>query len=623
MAVIGGLLFFSPLVLLVLIRAQVHRDAILRSVAEALTIWGAGILLLTELLSRFDRFAHVPLTVGYLIANAALLTIALRTSAFHLPRPWLGLPVLVGLFAVLCLSTLLVAVLAAPNNLDSQVYHLPRVLQWVQAGSVDHFATGSIWQTGYPPFGEYLVANLHLLVGGDQLAGLPQWIAYVGSALMVAWITRALGGDERASFFSAAIALGTLGAVAESATTQMDLAGALWALVVVGFAVNRCHPVWIGIAFGLAMLTKSTVVIFVWPFLIVWFLRTCRESVRRGLLAGLIAGLCAVITVAPYAIRNLYRFGSPVAGGDDLLNEHIGPRTAISVALRWLGSSLATPSQKLNGLINDQVGAWHLLNGIQLNDPSSSVTPFFVVWWKNENFQSSPLTVALVLIAFLVVPLLYAERRGGGTVLAYLICSGVGFLSTMALLRYQYYGIRLALGSLLIAVPLTGLMLRRWGPAGIALVAATGIWATWQSVTSEARPLWGEHSIVTASRQDQMFRYFNPEWRASYESAAQVVDDLDASVIGTYHDLAYPLWVLVNAPEQRKIVNLDETDRALYEAGPPGPVDVIICSHEGFSLQQGRCWQGPGDGWTLVRDDSYLAVFVPNGSSVTPPGPAG
>ena len=170
-------MFFSPLVLLVLIRAQVHRDAILRSVAEALTIWGAGILLLTELLSRFDRFAHVPLTVGYLIANTALLTIALRTSAFHLPRPWLGLPVLVGLFAVLCLSTLLVAVLAAPNNLDSQVYHLPRVLQWVQAGSVDHFATGSIWQTGYPPFGEYLVANLHLLVGGDQLAGLPQWIA--------------------------------------------------------------------------------------------------------------------------------------------------------------------------------------------------------------------------------------------------------------------------------------------------------------------------------------------------------------------------------------------------------------------------------------------------------------
>jgi hypothetical protein len=231
--------------------------------------------------------------------------------------------------------------------------------------------------------------------------------------------------------------------------------------------------------------------------------------------------------------------------------------------------------------------------------------------------------VGLILIAFLVVPLLYAERRGGGTVITYLICAGVGFLSVTAVLRYQYFGTRLALGSLLIAVPLTGLMLRRWGPIGVAIVAVASLWATWSSLTSEGRPVWGEHSIFTTTRDDQMFRYFTPEWRVSYESAAKVVDQLDAKMIGTYKDLPYPLWVLMRAPADRSIVDLDESDRAQYHAGAPAQADVIICSLEGWTLGSDRCYQGPGDDWMLYQNDQHLRVYVPIHANLPPPDTPG
>jgi len=177
MVILGGLLFLWPAIMLYVLRANCQSCSRLRLAAESITIWGTGILLCTELLSRFGGFARIPVTIAFALAGGALTVVAVRINAFKFARPRIAHPMLAGLLAVPCLTTLIVSLVSAPNNLDSQVYHLPRVLQWVQAGSVDHFVTGSIWQTGYPPFGEYLVANLYLLVGSDQLAGLPQWIA--------------------------------------------------------------------------------------------------------------------------------------------------------------------------------------------------------------------------------------------------------------------------------------------------------------------------------------------------------------------------------------------------------------------------------------------------------------
>jgi hypothetical protein len=147
---------------------------------------------------------------------------------------------------------------------------------------------------------------------------------------------------------------------------------------------------------------------------------------------------------------------------------------------------------------------------------------------------------------------------------------------------------------------------------GSVVAAASVLWASWSAVTSEARPLWGDHSIVSTPWNDQMFRYLSADWVASYHAAVQVADHLDAKVIGTYHDLWYPLWVLLDAPASRTIVDLDAEDRAQYGAGPPPTPDIIICSRESY-LFRARCDQGPGPGWTLYSEDKYLRVFLPDG----------
>ena len=59
--------------------------------------------------------------------------------------------------------TLIVAVLSAPNNWDSQSYHLPKVEEWVQRGSVGLFPSDFFSQNDLAPGAEYLLLHLRLL----------------------------------------------------------------------------------------------------------------------------------------------------------------------------------------------------------------------------------------------------------------------------------------------------------------------------------------------------------------------------------------------------------------------------------------------------------------------------
>jgi hypothetical protein len=80
-------------------------------------------------------------------------------------------------------TTLVIALVAAPNTWDSMTYHLPRVAHWAANGSVAHYPTSIDRQLWQPPFGEYLVRLAYVACGGDRLANLPAWLAAIGAAI--------------------------------------------------------------------------------------------------------------------------------------------------------------------------------------------------------------------------------------------------------------------------------------------------------------------------------------------------------------------------------------------------------------------------------------------------------
>src|SRR5690242_18911992 len=68
--------------------------------------------------------------------------------------------------------TLVIAIVAPPNNWDSTTYHMARVLNWIQQESVNHFPTYNLRQIELNPWAEYAILQFQLLSGGDYLANL-------------------------------------------------------------------------------------------------------------------------------------------------------------------------------------------------------------------------------------------------------------------------------------------------------------------------------------------------------------------------------------------------------------------------------------------------------------------
>src|SRR5262249_5489054 len=98
--------------------------------------------------------------------------------------------------AAFVLVTLFIALTTAPNNWDSQTYHLPRIEHWVQNGSLEVYPTSIMRQNETGPLAETLLLQTRVLSGSDFFYPLVQWVSMLCSIAAVFRITRQLGGSN-------------------------------------------------------------------------------------------------------------------------------------------------------------------------------------------------------------------------------------------------------------------------------------------------------------------------------------------------------------------------------------------------------------------------------------------
>ena len=186
------------------------------------------------------------------------------------------------LWAALTALLLLTVLTTAPNNPDSLSYHLVKADQWLAQGSLEHVRTAYPPQVYLGPAAELGV--LQLLAdsrGWIALAGLLQLVAHAGTAAGAWLVAGNLGGDRTARALAALLATTAPVAVAEATTTQNDYVVALALMVCVAAVTDRdrerlgARLVVVGVAAGVAVATKATAVLFLWPVLVwgLWVLR--------------------------------------------------------------------------------------------------------------------------------------------------------------------------------------------------------------------------------------------------------------------------------------------------------------------------------------------------------------
>lgn len=588
--IVVPLLTYVAVACLCLPREGGVRLALLRA---AVLVGGAACLSVEALSAAHGvhRPAFIAAWAVALLVTGGLAIRRRRLPALDLRARWAGLAVverlMVGVLAGLFLLDLLVAVIAPPNNFDSQTYHLPKIEHWVQQGDVGFYPTVIDRQLAMAPGAEYLLLHLRLLTGGDGAYNLVQLAAGVGAVLAASRIAGQLGGGTRAQLITALIVGTTPMIVLEATSTQTDLVVALWVACVATFTLDglraRSGPLdtlLIGTAAGLTLLTKATGLLGAGLLLAVWAVAQLRLAKWRGLTAPVAVGALMLLLAGPSLLRVQQTYDNPL--GPAHLRESISmqrhdPASVVVNALRIAETALQTPI----GPVNDAIAAGIIgVAGVLGVDPQGRDITYwnqqfpYQSWPPDEDRVSLPAQGALILLGALVL-LWRKDTR------LYAAAFWLAMLAYVVTVKWQPWGNRLIVFLLVLGAPLAGLWIagltgRRvltWATtAALAVGVAAGGFAV---AYGWPRRLVGHGSVFTTGQLEQRF-IREPGWQKDYQWAADAIHASGAREVGLiqgYNTWEYPWWILLRGTKITAVQSL--------QPDLPAPnvldMDAVLC----------------------------------------------
>lgn len=612
-----------------------------RAFLKAAIVHGVAIILVTELLSVWQALTVATVAgfwlLGAVVASYSFVRVSVRRSERQLGNQfrhllgyrgrliaahWQAMPLLERISAVGIVTTLLItlltALVAVPNNWDAMVYHMPRVMHWMQNRTVAHYPSVEVRQLAFMPGAGYVITHLQLLAGSDRFANIPQWLAFLGCVLGTSLIAEQLSG-RRTAWMAALGCVSLPMAVMQSTTPQTDLFTAFWLLCLAYFVLkpypdrppdSRKHQsmagsaqdaAWVVAALGLGVVSKPTAWIFSIPLVGIFGLRLLCQAwrsytpVMAVVQAGItttIVSLASLVLALPSFWRNVQTFGSFTGGSYGTANEQLGPVTVVSNLLKNLASNLPIP------------GFWNLIDGIHthwlqvslddqrftlglspLTAPFSSPTKALLkVVAPHEDVVGYP--VHLLLFGMAVVALgwrwgqLLWERsqshdRGQ--------CFSVGYLRAMLTQHFHLTGL-LWLSTVVVCNFLLVCLLLKWQPWINRLLLPIAVLAT---------PVIADH----------ITRWQAP-WRTLLVSGLSVM-----AVIYALMPMRHPLIPLPVASSEQSASILTLTRRQMYFSGARkdlaipyqqavDAVQAMGCTHLGLVLGT-EAWEYPF--WILLE----------------------
>lgn len=533
----------------------------------------------TELLSLFrilSREYVLPIDIAFLVILfllhkkeilSLLLSIKLR-SAFILA--------LIFLF----LLSFIQGLFSAPSTTDSMVYHIPRIMYWIQDKTlIQNVIRGS--HDFMAPFGEYITLHLYFVTNSDRLLFFSQWLAYVGSVILCVCIAKKLLSGKVNTHHIGMLAATLPIAVLQSSSTQTDLVTAVMVLLSSYYALsfkefpNFKNALALGLSVGLGILTKATFIIYlVIPLGIVLLaLVEKRRSLLKVIIPLLLSGFLIVVLQLRFLSQNLSLFGSlsgqPILEkGSGYTNEYISPSVLISNITRNSFTNLPVPV--FNRQLGELINSLHYLIGLNINDPATTYTNTYFevkpVIYPQEDIVSSPIHFLLIIIAIFFVLLNRNKIRDSKLLYYFFGLSILSFVIFCLILKWQPFHTRLLIPFLLLGSVCSVIFLEKVKGFRLLtrslLILSIGL-AFILVIFNVSRPYISYNffykyirnfSIPNASIPESFLikprdqQYFNSRyyWYAPYNKIAYLIEPSDKNVTFKLMDgFEYPLWLFL------------------------------------------------------------------------------
>jgi hypothetical protein len=505
---------------------------------------------------------------------------------------------------VILLTLFFIALISPPNNTDSLLYHMSRVMHWAQDRSLRHYPTAYEHQLINPIFAELSILNLRTLWGNDQVASLVQWFSMVGSLIGVSLVARLLGAGRRGQWAAIAFCVSLPMGILQSTSTQNDYVVAFFLIVSLYFVAlagkHELHldeTVSLGTAMGLGILSKGTAYPYFLP-LVIWFLIIQLRYIKfRPMILQCLLLTCIVFSLnTGFWTRNINTYGNPLGPGD-----YISTVTAKSYNLGVFISSMAgnilmnfvTPFDSINSTLTN----WYHNTFLPINPSAGS---FQLTWgWNHEDMAGSPLHALLIPVTLV---LLFSTRRRvcDMTCKWYASVSLGSFLVLMLVLKWDPNEMRLHLPFWISFAPLFGLAMTRIPLDKLSGVISIGLLLTTVPYVlfNRTRPLIAMRpvrepftipcilgctsgSILNESPKTILFANWI-QYRQPYSNAANLVLVSRCRDVGLRldsHDLEYSFWWLLDAPQSGlRIESLDTYSRLQRYVDPDFKPCAILCT---------------------------------------------
>ena len=612
------------------------RQPVVRGYFVATAVGAATLMALTETFSALHALTATPAlaTQGLIALVLAALLFRQRGEVYRHIRAGLRRPnhetlLSWGLPALVLSVTAYLAWISPPNTVDSWTYHLARVAHWAQNHSIAPYPTHIVRQIYQMPWAEETILWLHLLSGNDHWAAFVQWWALLSLFIILPDFVGLLVPEANATWprwVAAAIPM----AILQASSTQNDLVVAYWA---VGFVyalllyLRTRNPHWLlagALALGLALRTKGTAYLWLFPFGVWWLVLMLRRKAWRWL--ALAAVVTALLVAGPW-YRNEIVFGHPLGSRtirQFYLVDDLTPRRWVANSLKQMASqatagypylphtdfSLATPVETGVRWVHQ-----HLLHLAPSDPHTTEAGHTFSVPYRKQPREDETGAFSHLLLLLLATPL--ALWKGPRALRGYTLIFWAAWGLFTAFIKWQPWITRLQLPWLLLGVPLivwllqAGLRERKIAQGLMLLFFLTLVpRPLFQNIQ---RPLQGANRVTRLSANELLFLPM-PTQRQTYVQAMDILAKTNCHEIGLYateNTPEYVFWYLL-APRKphlriEHILVTNPTARFASHLPPFSPCAIIVARpHFEAPLR----WQVLGQSYRRTFADASAPLFI-------------